>query len=203
MSVGRQLNLRFAAVMVGFVGVVLLTYREDILGPILAPLTTWTAQATLVLLHWAGMEAARAGTLIAHPDGFVYEIYYRCTGFLPVAFLTTSILAYPGPLRRKFVGLAVGVPLLIALNLARLVHLFYIGVHHRAAFDQAHAIVWEGILILTIIGLWLGWIRWSDARATRSRRPNHWGERRPQRPLGGADPTPSHGSERRSALLTR
>lgn len=165
MCIARQMNLRFATVMVLFVGVVFLTYREDVLGPLLAPLTEVTAQWTLALLYWFGMEAIRVGTVISHPDGFAYEIYYRCTGFLPVAFLTVSILASPGTLRRKFVGLAVGLPILIALNLTRLVHLFYLGVHNPTAFDLGHTFLWEGFLILAIFGLWLGWTRWSDSHA--------------------------------------
>lgn len=163
MPVTRQLNLRFALVMVGFAGAVLLTYREAVLGALLAPVTMWTAQATLALLHWLGMEATRTATVISHPNGFAYEIYYRCTGFLPVGFLATAILAYPGPLRRKIIGLVVGVPVLIALNLTRLVHLFYLGVYHPAAFDLGHSVLWEGLLILAILGLWLGWTRWLNA----------------------------------------
>jgi exosortase/archaeosortase family protein len=161
MHVSRQMNLRFTVVMAVFVAVVLLTYQEDIVGPFLTPLTMLTAQMTLALLHWIGMEAVRASTVISHPDGFAYEIYYRCTGFLPVAFLTVSILASPGPLRRRLVGLVVGVPILVGLNLVRLVHLFSIGVHNPAAFDVAHAVVWEGFFILAIFGLWLGSTRWS------------------------------------------
>jgi exosortase H (IPTLxxWG-CTERM-specific) len=163
MPVTRQLNLRFALVMVGFAGVTLLTYREDVLGALLAPLTTWTARVTLALLHWVGMEATRMATVVSHPSGFAYEIYYRCTGFLPVAFLMTAILASPGHWRRKLVGLVVGVPVLIALNLTRLVHLFYVGVYHPAAFDLAHSVLWEGFLILAILGLWLIFTRWSES----------------------------------------
>lgn len=154
MSVTRQSNLRFAGVMSVFVGVVLLTCREVVLTPLLAPLTTLTAQTTLALLHWFGMEAVRVATLIYHPDGFAYEIYYRCTGFLPVAFLGVSILSYPGSLRRKCIGLVLGVPILIVLNLVRLVHLFYIGVHNPAVFNFAHGLFWEAVLILMIFGLW-------------------------------------------------
>lgn len=161
----RQLHLRFVVVMTVFVGVVLLTYSDVALGSLLAPLTALTTQMTLPVLHWSGMEATRTATVISHPGGFAYEITYRCTGFLPVAFLTASILASPGSLQRKVVGLAVGVPVLIGLNLTRLVHLFYVGVHNRAAFHVAHTLLWEGCLILAILGLWLGWMRWSESRA--------------------------------------
>lgn len=163
MHLTRPLNLRFVAVIVGFAGVAYLTYREDVLGALLAPLTTWTAGATLVLLHWLGIAATRMATVVSHPSGFAYEIYYRCTGFLPVAFLMTAILATPGCWRRKLVGLAVGAPVLIALNLTRLVHLFYLGVHHPAAFDFAHTVLWDGLFVFAIFGLWVIWTRWLSA----------------------------------------
>jgi exosortase H (IPTLxxWG-CTERM-specific) len=159
-------NLRLPAVMVGLAGLVLLTYREDLLGPPLAHWTAWTTRVTLALLHWSGMEASRGANLITHPGGFAYEISYRCTGFLPVVFLTTAILAYRGSLRRKIIGLAVGIPILIALNLTRLVHLFYLGVHQPAAFDFAHGILWEAFLILAVLGLWLAWIPRSNDSPT-------------------------------------
>ena len=107
--VARELHLRFVVVMTVFVGVVLLTYGDDTLGLLLAPLTALTTQMTLPMLHWSGMEATRAATVISRPGGFAYEITYRCTGLLPVAFLTASTLASPRSLQRKVVGLAVGV----------------------------------------------------------------------------------------------
>lgn len=182
----RPQYLRFVTVMVIFVAVVLPLSHENALGVLLAPWATWTARLTLALVHRFGMEAARAGTVLSHPDGFAYEIAARCTGILPVAFLSVSIVAYPGTLRRKCLGLGIGIPLLITLNLTRLVHLFYLGVHHPAVFDVAHTVLWEGFLIVVIFGLWLGWARWSDARpmsqghalAARSGRPRAWVPRR-------------------------
>ena len=152
--------------MAVFTGVILLMYRDDILGTFLTPLTMMTARTTLALLHWSGMEAVRVANQIYHPDGFGYEIYYRCTGFLPAAFLTVAIMAYPRTLGRKTCGLALGVSVLMALNLTRLVHLFYVGVYNPTVFDVVHAIFWQGIFILVSVGLWLGWIKWSNSYET-------------------------------------
>ncbi len=160
-----QLNIRFAALMIAFVGVVFLTYREGVLGSLLTPVTILTTRTTLALLQLSGIEVAQLGTVIYHPDGFAYEVYYRCTGVLPVGFLTVSILAYPGALPRKIIGLAAGVPFLVALNFARLVHLFHIGVQNPAIYDVAHKVLWESVIVLAVFGLWLGWKQWADLRS--------------------------------------
>jgi exosortase/archaeosortase family protein len=154
--------LRFAVVMALYTGVILWLDRDEVLGEGLAPLTLLTARATLVLLHGFGMEAVREGNVIVHPQGFAYQIYYSCTAFIPILSLIVSILAYPGPFRAKWPGIAAGVFILLVLNLVRLVHLFYVGIHHPARFEYVHHMLWENFLILMIIVLWFGWVRWSE-----------------------------------------
>jgi exosortase/archaeosortase family protein len=154
-------GVRFIAISAVLAGVFLLAYREDVLGGPLSPWVELTAHATVSLLQWLGIEAVRTAAVIRHPGGFAYEIYYRCTGLLPAALLAILILAHPGSWRRKCLGLAAGAPLLVALNLVRLVHLFHLGVHAPGAFDLAHGFLWEAVLVLATIALWWGWRRWA------------------------------------------
>lgn len=148
--------------MAGFVAAVLLLYRESIVGPLFIPLRVFTARMTLVVLHLVGMDGARIGTVLYHPDGFGYQISHGCTGFLPAAFLAVGMLAYPASARHRAIGIAVGVPLLGALNLIRLVHLYVIGVVAPAWFDVAHEVVWDGVVVCAIFLVWLGWTFWAD-----------------------------------------
>ncbi len=116
-DLSRRPDVRFIAVSSPLAGLFLLAYREDVLA---GPPSAWvelTARATTWLLHRLGLEAVRTAAVIHHPGGFAYEIYYRCTGVLPAAILAILILAHPGSWRRKCLGLAAGVPLLVALNL--------------------------------------------------------------------------------------
>lgn len=163
------MSFRFVFKMFIFTGLVLLTYQEDVLGLLLNPLTTLTANITFVLLKLIGMDVVREASVIFQPGGFSYEIYFRCTGFLPVACLTVSILAHSGCLRHKLIGLAVGIPLLILLNLVRLVHLFIIGVTRPDLFDFAHSVLWESAIILAVIGCWFIWKKWTYIYLLRSR----------------------------------
>lgn len=161
----HRLSLRFVLALGLFVGVALLLYREEVLEPALMPLDVATMKATEFLLRLTGLDVVRVGTRIYQPGGFTYWVDYRCTGLLPAAFLAVAVLAYPTRGRLKVRGLALGVPLLLGLNQVRLVSLFYIGLYRPSIYDTAHLVVWESLIIIAIIGIWLAWTRWADARA--------------------------------------
>lgn len=148
-------NVRFVLALTIFAGLVLLTFREDVLGPALLPLRVLTAEATLAVIHGAGMEAVRAASTVYHPGGFAYEISRGCTGLVPIAFLVVAVLAYPADSRTKLVGLSLGVPFLAVLNLIRLVHLFYLGVHQPQLFELAHKVLWQAVIVLAVLALWI------------------------------------------------
>lgn len=139
----------------------LIVYREDLLGRLLGPWEELTARMTLAVLHALKMEAVRIGSQIHHPGGFAYEIYYRCTALLPAAILAALTAATPVSVRSKLIGVCAGIPLLVALNLIRLVQLFHIGVFHPALFDLTHGWVWEFILMMAALGIWWRWSRWA------------------------------------------
>lgn len=162
MSRGR---LRFAATLSAFAAVVFFSYREEVLGAALAPLTAWTAQATVFLLELFDADVAREATVVYQPGGFAYEIYFRCTGILPVASLGVAILAFQaGSLRKKLIGLALGAPLIVAINLLRLVHLFRLGVTRPELFSFAHSVLWEAGIVLAVVGVWAAWLAWIRQR---------------------------------------
>jgi exosortase/archaeosortase family protein len=127
----------------------------------LAPLTGLVASLVQALLHPLGIDAARAGGSLYVPGAFGYEITVGCTGVVAGAVLIVAILASPGARAAKAWGLLLGVPLVLAVNLLRLVHLFYIGMHAPGRFALAHSILWEGAVVLITFTTWLAWTRWS------------------------------------------
>lgn len=164
------MNSRLALILGIFTGVIYLTNREEVLGTLLGPVTALTANITFYLLNLIKMDVMQEASIIYHPGGFAYEIYYRCTGFLPVACLSVFILAHPGNIRYKLAGLALGVPLLLLLNFFRLVNLFIIGVTRPNYFDFAHNVLWNGIIILVVFGYWLAWKNWVEKPGTHHTR---------------------------------
>ena len=147
--------LRLTLSLAALGGLVFAGYRETVLGPLLGGLTVLTTDAVFATLRALGVEVARQGTVLFQPGGFAYEIYFRCTGFLPVVCLAVAILASPGSRRRKLLGLAYGIPLLLVLNLFRLVHLFQVGVQRPEIFPFVHGVLWEGGIVVAVMALWL------------------------------------------------
>ncbi len=76
-----------------------------------------------------------------------------------------AIAAYPASLRAKLIGLVGGLAAITVLNLVRMISLFYIGAYFPQYLDMAHLLIWQGVMILSVVILWLFWAqRWGQAR---------------------------------------
>ena len=73
--------------------------------------------------------------------------------------LLAGILAYPAPWKLKLVGLGVGVLAIQLLNLVRLVSLFYLGQWDIKWFEWAHLYLWQVLIMLDALVVWMLWIR--------------------------------------------
>ena len=64
-------------------------------------------------------------------------------------------------------ALLIGVLILLAVNLIRLISLFSIGVDEPELFELAHNVLWRGVMIATVAILWLSWSAWVRGRINR------------------------------------
>jgi exosortase/archaeosortase family protein len=78
-----------------------------------------------------------------------------------VFLLLAAIVAFPAPFRKKLWGMVLGLACLVVANYARVVSLWFIGVHWPTGFDAAHFSVWPLLLICCAMGLFLRWLRYA------------------------------------------
>ena len=69
------------------------------------------------------------------------------------------VLAYPVGFRPKMLGLIFGSLIIGGLNLIRLVSLFYVGTYWREHLGELHLLFWQGAMMLSVVILWLYWLR--------------------------------------------
>jgi exosortase H (IPTLxxWG-CTERM-specific) len=118
------------------------------------------ARAANAILQNLGQSTSVSGVTIRSAQ-YAISIRRGCDAIEPAWFFSAAVLAFPGSWRRKPVGLAVGVVAILALNLVRIVSLYFIGLHLRWFFPAAHQELWPVVFIVASLGLWIAWIRWS------------------------------------------
>jgi exosortase/archaeosortase family protein len=81
-----------------------------------------------------------------------------CDALEPAALFVAAVLAFPAAWRARAIGLGIGVPLLLVLNLARIVSLYYVLKWSPAWFDAAHVEIWQPLFIFFSMLFWVVWV---------------------------------------------
>ena len=92
-------------------------------------------------------------------NGFAVSIEAGCNGVEATLVLLAAMLAFPAPWRHKIVGFIIGVLAVQLLNIVRVISLFYLGQWNFEAFEWAHLYVWQGLIMLDVLIVWLIWVR--------------------------------------------
>ncbi len=129
-------------------------------------LARFTAEAAGFLLSLSGSDVVIAGIRISS-ERFIVDVAPSCTGLVPVLLFICAVLAYPSRWSAKLAGILPGAACLFALNMMRIVSLFYTGVYFRRYYEVAHLVLWQTLLLLGAILLWLVWARRAGDVASR------------------------------------
>jgi len=143
-----------------------------ILGGLFALELTPLGQA--LVLPWAASLAGLSASLIAlfdpkvitygniiqsQTNGFGVAIEAGCNAVEACIVLAAAILAFPSPWRHKMLGLVIGMVVVQVVNILRIISLFYLGQWRMDAFEFAHLYLWQGLIMLDVLVVWLIWIR--------------------------------------------
>lgn len=140
------------------------------------PLNLALAAMTEIGLGYLEMPVSRSGAVLAHTDGFSYRITYVCSGARPAVLITVALLAVPTGWRWRLAGLGAALVGLEALNLCRLMHLYWTGVTHPEAFFFAHRVGWNAAFVAAVAGLlalWLALVPRAGGQQSRHHRSLH------------------------------
>ncbi len=92
-------------------------------------------------------------------NGFAVSIEAGCNGVEATIVLLAAILAFPAPWKHKLAGLAAGIVAVQGLNILRVISLFYLGQWDFEVFEWAHLYVWQALIMLDVLIVWLVWVR--------------------------------------------
>jgi len=142
-------------------------------------LTPWAQEWFVV--PWTNMLASISASLVKLFDpnviaqgkvlqsarnGFAVSIEAGCNGVEATLVLAAAMLAFPATWRHRLAGIVVGVAAVQLLNVVRVVSLFYLGQWNQQVFEWAHLYVWQALIMLDVLIVWVIWVRVAGRRAS-------------------------------------
>ena len=117
-------------------------------------------------------------------NGFAVSIEAGCNGIEATIVLVAAIFAFPAPWRDRLIGLAAGIVAVQGLNIVRVISLFYLGQWNMQVFEWAHLYVWQALIMLDVLVVWLVWVRLLPQDRGAGRAARRTGGRHPRARVG-------------------
>jgi archaeosortase B (VPXXXP-CTERM-specific) len=118
----------------------------------------YTANVLGIIFSAAGADVVVNGALVSI-NGFGLEIIDECTAVFSSIVYSACILAYPTTIRKKGIGVALGIPALYAINILRLVILAQVGITSPELFEFVHVYLWQASFIIFVVVIFLLWLK--------------------------------------------
>lgn len=152
---------RFIAV---FIVVLLVLFGIEMLNPVqVAVVHPWThllARMSAAVMTLFDADVISFGRVLQSKNtGFGVSIEAGCNGVEAVIILVAGMLAFPSSWKLKVTGMAIGIVAVQAVNLLRVISLYYLGQWNMEAFEFAHVYLWQSLIMLDVLAIWLLWIR--------------------------------------------
>jgi exosortase/archaeosortase family protein len=106
-----------------------------------------------------------AGAQLRSPRGSI-NVLYGCDGSDVWMLLTAGLLAAPMGWRFRLMGLAVGSAVVLVLNQARVLSLFFAIRRHSTWFASLHGLIAPLVVVVLVTAFYWAWLRFSMRRAS-------------------------------------
>lgn len=158
---GKRPVFRFVTVFILLLGgFYACTFLPALQKDFLPKLQRANAVVSTGVLNMFGEGATNRDTNINSPR-YAINIAHGCDAIEPIALFMAAVLAFPTRWRPKVPGLLAGTLVLAAMNVVRIVSLFYTGIHWPTAFETMHVDVWQPAFIVLSLFFWVLWALWA------------------------------------------
>jgi len=147
-------------------------FSLQILDPVqqalIVPWTTGVAHSSAWLIQLFDNQVLSQGVVITSlENGFAVAIRPGCNGIEAAIILAAALFAFPNaPWIYRLQGFIVGFITIQTLNLIRIISLFYLGQWRIEWFDWAHLYLWDVLIMLDVLVVFLIWLRFLSEKLT-------------------------------------
>ena len=161
----------FAAVMFTLFTVELLTPVQE---HVIVPFTTMLARTTAAIIAPFDSSVASLGKILYFNDSdFSVSIEAGCNGVEAMIVLVSAIIAYPASWRARLVAIVLGFLAVQAMNILRIVSLFYLGEWNIAIFTWVHLYLWPVLIMLDVLIVFMFYVSYQSGNTSGKSQPNN------------------------------
>ena len=133
-------------------------------------LCPWTATQVSWAMRLLGVESTASGTLCTFGPRSV-TIIMECTALQVAMIYAALVLAYPSSVKAKLIGIGAGLPLILVINIIRLVVICFVLWWKPEYFEMMHIYVWQVVFIVVVVAMAALWIEKVVHRERRAALP--------------------------------
>lgn len=138
-----------------------LEWLPTVRANLITPFTEQLAAISAGLIKLFDANVISNGIIIQSlANGTSVVILAGCNGIEAMICLTAAILAYPATWKQRLWGLLLGYLAIQSLNIIRIISLFYLLQWNKQWFEWAHLYIWQGLIFLDVLIVFIIWIRW-------------------------------------------
>jgi exosortase H (IPTLxxWG-CTERM-specific) len=134
---------------------------EPVRQAVILPFTGYLATISSAIMQIFDADViANADVIRSKSTGQAVQIAAGCNGVEAVIVLFAAIFAFPSSFKHKLYGFLLGFFAIQALNLVRIISLYYLLQWDKNWFDWFHLYLWQALIILDALIVWLIWLRY-------------------------------------------
>jgi exosortase H (IPTLxxWG-CTERM-specific) len=118
------------------------------------------ALSTALILPFDDTVIAQGRILRDATTGFAVSIEAGCNGVEAAIVLIAGVLAFPASIRNKLVAILAGFFFVQALNIVRIISLFYLGQWNYTVFEWFHLYLWPVLIMLDVLIVFAIYLQW-------------------------------------------
>ena len=147
-----------------FILVLVVLFTLELLGPVreyfILPFTGLIASVSAWVTQLFDSSMQSSGIILQNiNNGTAVSIQPGCNGVEAMICLTAAIVAFPASWKHKLYGLLFGFLAIQALNIVRIISLFYLLQWNKDWFEWAHLYLWQALIILDALIVFIVWVR--------------------------------------------
>jgi exosortase H (IPTLxxWG-CTERM-specific) len=163
--------LRFCVITILGIVAFFAVSRISVVGlHVVYPYTQFIAYCSRWVLRMTGHEVSGTGSMIVGPS-FSVQILNICNGLEVTGIFLAAVLAFPTGWKNRLTGLAIGYPVIFAVNVARIATLYILGYRIPNVFESVHRYYAQALVIIVTLSVWVFWVtKFTDYGAKARRR---------------------------------